>query len=73
MRPSRLLRLPEVIERVGLSKTTLWRLRQAGEFPEPVALSLGRNGWYEADIDRWIAGRRPTRAEDALGHDADAD
>lgn len=41
----------------GLGRTTAWRLRQAGDFPDPVPISPGRVAWRERDIARWTASR----------------
>ncbi|WP_295171841.1 AlpA family transcriptional regulator [uncultured Brevundimonas sp.] len=41
----------------GLGRTTAWRLRQAGDFPDPVPISPGRVAWREGDIARWNASR----------------
>ncbi len=40
-----------------LSRATRWRMRQSGEFPEPVRLSLGRVGYPAKQIDDWIEAR----------------
>lgn len=56
-RSQRLLRLPVVAARVGLSATTIWRQRRAGRFPEPVRISPGCIAWHEADIEEWTASR----------------
>ena len=56
-RSSRLLRLPMVVARVGLSETTIWRLRRRGQFPLPVRISPGCVAWREADVESWIASR----------------
>lgn len=53
--PGRLLFWPEVRERVGISRTTAWRLQNAGVFPLPVEISAGRVGWREEDIAAWTA------------------
>lgn len=51
--PERILRLPEVINRVGLSKSPIYARIKRGEFPAPV--KLGRvSGWRESDIQRFI-------------------
>ncbi len=52
-----MLLFPDVIRRVGWSRTTIWRKVRAGEFPPP--LSLGKNsvGWPSVFIDDWIASR----------------
>ena len=57
----RVLRLREVLERVGLSKSTLWRLIKAGQFPKPISLGPRAVGWIEEEIDQWISSR--SRAE----------
>ena len=55
--PSRLLRLPAVLERVGVSKSTLQRWIRAGTFPAGVALTPTRStvAWSAAAVDGWIA------------------
>lgn len=52
---TRLIDFNEVKHRTGnLSAVTYWRLRRAGKFPEPVAVSANRKAWNEADIDAWV-------------------
>lgn len=55
----RLLSWREVRVRTGLSRTTAWRLQNAGAFPRPVALSPGRVGWRETEIAAWTANLGP--------------
>lgn len=50
-----MLRQPEVLRRVGVSRTTLWRKIRAGEFPAPVQLGPNSIGWPEAEITEWLA------------------
>lgn len=50
-----LLRLAAVKARTGLSRTTIYRRMDAGTFPRSIQISLGLVGWYEADIDGWVA------------------
>jgi prophage regulatory protein len=49
-----------VVEVTGVSRTTLWRLRQTGQFPAPVRLG-GSNtravGWLRSDVEAWIHSR----------------
>ena len=54
----RVLRTTEVVERIGLSRSTLWRLERAGDFPERVHLGVNSVGWLETDIDSWLNNRR---------------
>ena len=50
----------QVRDLTGLGRTTAWRMRQAGDFPEPVPISPGRVAWRERDIARWNESRGPT-------------
>lgn len=47
----------ELIALTGLSDTTLWRMRQRGDLPEPVRLSPGRVAWREDVISEWLENR----------------
>lgn len=53
--PDKILRLGEVLDRTGLSRSTLYRKIAEGTFPAQVKISARRAGWYEADLDRWFA------------------
>jgi prophage regulatory protein len=50
----RFISYDEVHHRTGLSRTTIWRLERAGEFPRSVRISPGRRAWREADVSAWI-------------------
>lgn len=53
----RYLRWREVEARVGISRTTAWRLQKAGDFPAPYVISTGRVGYRESEIEAWQASR----------------
>ncbi|MXX71556.1 MAG: AlpA family transcriptional regulator [Gemmatimonadetes bacterium] len=55
--PTRFLRLPEVMKRTGLSRSTIYVRLAAGRFPRPVALGMRAVGWIEAEIEEWVAER----------------
>ncbi len=55
--PARLLRLPAVKQRVGLSTSTIYAEIRAGRFPRPVKLSQRVACWPESTIEAWIAQR----------------
>ena len=50
----RILRLPDVKARVGLSRSSIYKLINEEKFPKPVSLGKRSVGWVEQDIDEWI-------------------
>ena len=54
----RLLRLPEVLERVPFGKTTLYRLMREGSFPKNIQLGSNMVAWVASDIDKWVSRKR---------------
>jgi prophage regulatory protein len=50
----KILNLKEVIEKVGLSTTTIWRLERRGEFPKRIKLSPNRRGWEDTQVQEWV-------------------
>ena len=53
-RPARILRLPEVEARTGLSRSTIYRWRVAGRFPPAVVMGGRTLGWFESDVEAWL-------------------
>jgi prophage regulatory protein len=51
---NRVLRLPDVNDRVGLSRSSIYSMIASGKFPRPVALGARSVGWREVDIDTWL-------------------
>jgi predicted DNA-binding transcriptional regulator AlpA len=41
----------------GLSLTTIWRRRKAGQFPKPIQLGPHSNGTTRAVLQQWLAQR----------------
>ena len=56
--PQRILRLPDVRERVLLSKPVIYRMISKGQFPRPIKLTSRAVAWRVSDIDNWIASRQ---------------
>jgi prophage regulatory protein len=56
-KPLQILRVQDVEHRTGLSRTSLWRLQRAGDFPPSRRLSPGTVGWLESEVEAWIASR----------------
>ena len=49
-----IIRLPVVLERTGLSRSTIYLMISKGQFPAPVSLGERAVGWVEADINDWL-------------------
>ena len=59
--PRRILRQPAVVARVGVAATTIWRWEIAGTFPRRVQLGKNSIGWWEHEVEAWLAAReRPS-------------
>ena len=52
------LRFSEVRRRVGLSRSTIWRLERRGLFVKRRRLSANAVGWPEDEIEAWLSARR---------------
>ncbi|MBI1302048.1 MAG: AlpA family phage regulatory protein [Alphaproteobacteria bacterium] len=53
----RFLRLADVMERTGLSRSSIYLNISEGNFPKNVNLSSRSVGWLESEIDAWIQDR----------------
>ncbi len=53
----KLLRKPAVLEMLGISAATLYRLEKSGGFPARRKLCAGIVGWLETDVVNWINNR----------------
>ena len=53
---TRLLRMPQVLDRVGLKKTVIYERIKAGTFPKPIKLGSA-SAWQAHEIEAWIAGQ----------------
>ena len=49
-----LLRLPQVLQRFPVCKSTWWAGVKTGKFPQPVKLKSRCTAWLESDIDQLI-------------------
>ena len=52
--PARLLRLPDVMARVGLKRSAIYQRMGEGKFPKSRSLGPKCAVWVEAEIDAWI-------------------
>ena len=51
---NKVLRLPQVIECTGLSRSSIYLKIQKGEFPKQIKISERSVGWLYSDIDAWL-------------------
>jgi prophage regulatory protein len=51
------LRMPSVVYRTGLARSTIYRLIAERKFPSPVKLAGRAVGWRRSDLDRWSEAR----------------
>ncbi|HEY1613994.1 MAG TPA: AlpA family phage regulatory protein [Rhizomicrobium sp.] len=59
----KILRMRTVLERSGLSRSTLYRKMRDGTFPNQVQLSEHCCGWRESAVNRWMADPMSYREE----------
>jgi len=50
----RILRLNAVLDRTGLSRSTLYRKIEAGTFPAQVRIATRCTGWRESAVSEWL-------------------
>ena len=70
-----ILRLPQVMARTGLSRSTVYAKIASAEFPEPINLGSRAVGWLSDEIEAWLVERveaSRSRSQDPRGtHDED--
>ena len=52
-----ILRLPEVENRTGYKRSSIYQKARDGEFPKPIPLGARAVGWLESEIEQWISER----------------
>ncbi|WP_103763177.1 helix-turn-helix transcriptional regulator [Roseovarius confluentis] len=53
----KILRCREVQQAIGLSRSTIYRMIERGDFPRPQKLGLRAIGWRQSAIDGWLNAR----------------
>lgn len=54
---SKIIRFGELAEQFGVSKTTIWRWRRSGDFPNHILLGPRIIGWKVNDIENWLSAK----------------
>jgi prophage regulatory protein len=55
MKETSILRLPQVKQRTGLSRSTIYARIKEGRFNAPISLGARAVGWLASDVDAFIA------------------
>ena len=58
---SKIERLPAVVARTGLSRSSVYAYMANGAFPRPIKLSARSVGFLSHEVDAWIAERAAFR------------
>lgn len=59
----RILRLPDVKVKTGLSRSTIYQRMADETFPAAVMITEYAVGWRMSEVDRWIADLKPARVK----------
>lgn len=51
---NRVLRLLEVVSKVGIGRTSIYAWMNQGLFPRSIHLGPRSVGWLESDIENWL-------------------
>lgn len=51
---NKIIRLPAVKNKTGLSRSSIYLRMSKGEFPNSIPLGGRAIGWLEGDIDQWL-------------------
>jgi prophage regulatory protein len=77
MSETKIYRMRDLTEVVGLPRSSIWALVARDQFPRPVKLSARTSGWRSSDVAAWIAerpiapiGSASSRAQTATGRQA---
>lgn len=57
-----LLRLSSVKQSTGLSRSSIYALEAAGQFPKRVSIGPRSVAWRESEVQAWIESRQPKAA-----------
>lgn len=72
----RFIRTRQVLEMIGVGRTTLWKMVQAGAFPRPVRITERSSGYLLEAVEQWMRLRAdglpwPPAADATRSRDAD--
>lgn len=60
-----ILREPELVEKLRLSRATIWAMAKAGTFPKPIRIGANAVGWLKHEVEAWLQERIAQRDGEA--------
>ena len=51
---ARVMKVRDVMDALGVSRVTLWRLVKAGKFPQPIRIGSRILRWRVEDVEAWL-------------------
>jgi prophage regulatory protein len=61
MHNSSIIKLPEVVRKTGLSRSSVYSYIRQGIFPKPVPLGPRAVGWVASEFEHWLGERANLR------------
>ena len=65
---TKILRLPEVLSRTGLSRSSIYLRMSRNKFPKSISLGGRSVGWVEEQVEQWLE-RQIASAEASVGNE----
>ncbi|MCM2366510.1 AlpA family phage regulatory protein [Proteus terrae] len=59
--PIKPIRMPDVLKKTGLSRSTIRTLEKKGDFPKRMYLSVRCVAWEAEEVDEWLEKRSQSR------------
>lgn len=57
MDTDKVVRRKQLLELIGVSSVTQWRMEKAGLFPQRFRLGMGTVGWHLTKVEEWLRSR----------------
>jgi len=61
MSQSRFIRMPDLRQKVGLSRSQIYKLIQQEQFPRPVKLGEKVSVWVDSEVEEWMSKQVPLK------------
>ncbi|MGR5452276.1 helix-turn-helix transcriptional regulator [Vibrio campbellii] len=65
---NQIIRLPEVIQATGLSRSTIYLRMSKGEFPKSISLGERAIGWVQVEVEQWVEQRISASRNSGVEH-----